>query len=430
VLVKPEARGVQLRWYPGELSADKFEVQVKMLDTLRAEGFAFPGERPLEGEARLRMTAGQGIVATDVNGKLYTGRNVTELAARRLATQRAAAHGGAHGHGAGAGSAADDAEGGGGPGGELWAESPEETWATVYTGAQTFASVTGLFANSVYRFRVVAYNSAGVPSRPSPETQIVTGGNGSVEPLSVANAARMFVVECVPAPISDPGAAHMRGRAALSLQDIVLGDVVLFTEDVFLYAGPDVDPYHPAAPREVPESHPRAEFFCSRTVAAQVIADSASRMTAGSGASANIADPAGPAPVGATATALAASGYLAGVRSERVRTAAGGHVVSVRPPSALSRRRHDAGVGATDSGTRHGGAPTCIEDALAGRALTLQVEWSTVSKARAASAVLHPGAIVRRRAVDLGGLDMYRTLWRDEAGRWSLAEEMRASYDV
>jgi hypothetical protein len=409
VLVKITARMTAVRWYPGELSADKFEVQVKMVDSLR------PGST--SDAARLKSTAGTGTVALDSHGRIYTGRNISELAARRLATSRALG-------GTGAARALDD------DGGERWAESPEESWATLYTGAATFAAVTGLFANSVYRMRIVAYNSAGVPSRPSVEMQLVTGDATTVDPPSVDNAARMFVVEAAASAVTPRSSPHLAGRAPLALQDVVLGDLILFTEDVFVDSAPDADAFHPAEPTPVPESHPRATFYCSRTVAASIISDSASRLTAGSGVSANIAVIGGPSPIGATAAAFAASGYLTGMYTERVKTVTGGQVVSVRPPSALSRRKVDAGVGSTDSGVRAMGGPSCMEDGLHARMLTLQVEWSTVSKSRAGAMVFAHGSIIKRRAVDLAGLDMYRTLWADEGGRWSLSEEMRASYDA
>jgi hypothetical protein len=56
--------------------------------------------------------------------------------------------------------------------------SNAHAWATVFTGSSTFAVIKGLFANTVYRVRVVAFSSAGSASRPSFETQVVTLDNG------------------------------------------------------------------------------------------------------------------------------------------------------------------------------------------------------------------------------------------------------------
>ena len=83
----------------------------------------------------------------------------------------------------------------------------------------------------------------------------------------------------------------------------------------------------------------------------------------------------------------------------------------------------------------------------------LQVDWCTLSlsardpsqriSARAAAsggaaeqAAQHPehymlpqGGIIWRKASDLAKLDLFRTQWEDEQGRWSLSEELAASYD-
>lgn len=424
VLVKTEPRGVTLRWYPGELGADKFEVQVKMMDSLKRDIDAIDEDGKVDESLMLKITAGTDAVAMAPTGVLYKGRNVSEQAARKFATnrhyQRMLAAGAF-----GIGAQAERTEQ------ELWLEHPEETWAVMYTGVHTFAQITGLYANSVYHMRVIAYNAAGVPSRASPETQVVTGGNGSSEAITVGNAQRMFVVECPPLPITDPRAPHLKGKQPLALQDVVLGDAILFTEDVFVEKVAEVDPYHPAGPKEVPEHAPRAEFYCSRTIAAVVIGDSASGMTTGQGHCSNLGGLNGPVPVGMTAKAFNKSGYLAALQTTKIKTVNGKEVISVRPASASIRRDKDAISGSTDSGVEHRGPVTCLEDALSARQLSLQIEFCTVSKSRAANlGMAYPhGAIIKRVAKDLAGLDMYRTMWEDEAGRWTLAEEMRASFD-
>jgi hypothetical protein len=411
VIIKTSPRSAVLRWYPGELSADKFEVQVKLLESLLPAGATVHGKTD-------RIFAGA--------GKLYTGRNVSEAAKRRLATARSLS---ATGAAAGADGAGDEAE--------LWPEDVDGTagWVTLYVGTSTYTVLTGLIGNSVYRVRVIAYNAAGVPSRPSVETQLVTSESASTEPLSVANAGRHFVVECgaanADAPDDDgPG----RASGPLAAQDVVVGDVILFTEDVFVDSGPDADPYHPAPRKEVPESHPRAVFLCSRTIAATVISDSASHVTSGSGASANVGAPGGPVPVGvAAAAAAAAEAAMAIVQSEEtksvmagkgsVRGFKAGQALPARPKSAAS-----AHAGGVDVGARAGGPPSTIDEAVSRRALSLQVEWCTVSLARSGRYVLPHGAIVKRRQADIAHLDVYRAMWEDEAGRWSLGEELRASF--
>ena len=71
-----------------------------------------------------------------------------------------------------------------------------------------------------------------------------------------------------------------------------------------------------------------------------------------------------------------------------------------------------------------------VADAALQRVLALQVEWCAVSIARAGTYALPPGSIIKRRQADIAHLDVFRTLWADESGRWSCLEELRASYDA
>jgi hypothetical protein len=424
VIIKSGARTATLRWYPGELSADKFEVQVKLLETLLPQGATVHGNTT-------RLKAGASTA-----GKLYAGRNTSEATKRRLATSRALA---ATGDLTAGNSLSDEAE--------MWQEDPDgDGWVTLYTGTSTFATLTGLFANSINRVRVIAYNAAGVPSRPSVETQLITPDAAAQEPLTVANAGRYFVVECGAADAAGGGMDGTgRSLGPLAAQDIVVGDTILFTEDVFVDSGPDPDPYHPVARKEVHESHPRAQFLCSRTVAAVVLVDSASHLAAGSGASANVGTEGGPVYVGASAKAAAARNAAAApVQSEETRAImlgkgnagitkgfkAGNALVRPRTASSSSSS-HGGGSGSgggIEAGAGHGPAQS-IGEAVASRTLSLQVEWCTVSVARAGTYVLPPGAIVKRKQADVAHLDIFRCMWEDEAGRWSLGEELRASYD-
>jgi len=413
VIIKTYPRSAALRWYPGELSADKFEVQVKMLETLLPHGATVHGKTD-------RLFAG--------SGKLYTGRNISEITKRRLATSRALALAGTQNH-------HDEEEQ------ELWQEEPESHgWTSLYSGSSTYSMITGLIGNAVYRVRVVAYNSAGVPSHPSVETQMVTVDTNSNEPLSVSNAGRYFVIECGAAnadipSITDHGVPPV---GTLPAQDMVVGDVILFTEDVYVDASPDPDPYHPAQKKEVPESSPNAHFLCSRTIAATVIGDTSSHVTQGTGSSANVGSPDGPVPIGAAAKAFKANEAANSVvQSEETRKVMTGKTLTLshgfkagqRPPTAGRRTsvsKEDNGNG-IDTGNKPP-PPETINQAIEQRVLSLQVEWCTVSLARAGPYVVPHGAILKRKQSEMAHLDIYRCMWEDESGRWSLGEELRASY--
>ncbi len=438
VAVRVGARSAALRWYPGELGADKFEVQVKIVEALL----------PLATAPDAAATLGRRVN----DGTVFEGRNALETARRAALTARAAQAAGAppptprgeadaHTH---------------------WEEDAtmrgtgvnEHAWATVFTGVSTYASITGLFANTVYRVRVVAFSSAGAASRPSHEMQLVTRDNGADVQRTAAGVVEDFTVECRPpgdaggSPRGDLDAsvasaappATPRDAALAALQDVVVGDTILFTEDVFMDGSREVDIYNSTAPREVPEDRPNSRFLCSRTVAAVVIGDSASALVAGTGASAALGAPGGPVYVGKQAAALRA-----------MNRAADASAAAAAP------------VGAHGGAYARAAAPPAgnAEDAVRGRTLQLSVEWSVLSLAppkeraglipgkvippragataaeRAAFApaqyTLPMGAVIERKAADLAKLDVFRTQWFEETkgagGRWSFAEEIAASYD-
>jgi hypothetical protein len=292
--------------------------------------------------------------------------------------------------------------------------------------------------------RVVAFSSAGAASRPSHETQVVTLDNGAHVKVSAPGTVKDFNVECRPAAelaVGGDGGGTTprpapRDAALAAVQDIVVGDTLLFTEDVFMDGSPDADPYHPAPPKEVSEGRANARFLCSRTVAAVVIGDSASRLAAGTGKSAGVGGPVGPGYIGQTEAAIKAL---------------------ARPADA---NMADAAV----DGAAHGGAytreppppPGSAAEALAERSLLLQIEWSVLSlpqpardakrrlRAGASAAdvaaaypetyALTTGSIVPRKATALAKLDVFRTTWRDEenasGSRWSLRDEISASFDA
>lgn len=427
VVIKTNPRSAALRWYPGELSADKFEVQVLLVETLLPNGVTVHGETT---KLMAGAVTGRGTDHTSSAGRLYTGRNVSESTKRRLATSRALVA---------AGTTAED----GGMGKEdveLWREMVDgDGWVSLYTGTSSFTVLTGLFANTVYRVRVIAYNASGVASRPSVETQMITIDNTQYEPLTIANAGRHFVVECGAAAAAAPSAPGASPNLVqLPAQDIVVGDVILFTEDVFVDRAPDVDMYHPQPKKEVPEGHPRAHFLCSRTIAATVIGDSASCMVAGGGHSANVGAPDGPVPVGFAAVAATAHAKSKAIDKDAdtgiVVSKAGsllGFTSGQKAPGTTMRAK-SGNAAATDSGkvaTTAMRPPISVDEAVARRQLSLQVEWCTVSAAKAAYYVLPHGAIVKRSQADIAHLDVYRCMWEDEAGRWGLGEELTASYD-
>lgn len=410
ILVTP--RSCAVRFYPGEQGADKFEVQIKVVETM------LPTTAVIHGETdRLIIGAGGGVSTTrgagasaQLGSRLYTGRNVSESHLRQVATARA--------DGFEVPSAAVEGEEA-----ELWQEDPYGSgWTTLFVGASTSATLAGLSGNTVYRCRVVAYNMSGVASRPSVESQFVTPDSSLHEKLTPSNAGRHFVVEC--------GSFAPSARSTAAVQDIVAGDVILFTEDVFVDSAPDPDPYHPAARKEVPQSHPRAHFLCSRTIAATLLADTASGLTTGSGASANLGGPGGPTIIGMTAAALAAHDVATHKDDDATSyiSAKTGSVTkfAASRPSSVGSRRHSVSVAETVGAIK---PPETIAEAASQRILSLQIEWCTVSIARAGPYTLPLGAIVKRKQSELAGLDVWRTMWADEAGRWSISEELKASYD-
>ncbi len=139
--------------------------------------------------------------------------------------------------------------------------------------------------------------------------------------------------------------------------------------------------------------------------------------------------------VGVAAAAIAANAAHNAIEASddvgSVMTGKGGTVTGFKAGRAGSSRPRSAS-GNKDNGVDTGsksGPPSTVEEAVARRVVSLQVEWCTVSAARAGNYVLPHGAIVKRKQADIAHLEVYRVMWEDEAGRWSLGEELRASYD-
>ena len=57
------------------------------------------------------------------------------------------------------------------------------------------------------------------------------------------------------------------------------------------------------------------------------------------------------------------------------------------------------------------------------RTLRLEVLWCTVSSSLAAEHVLNKGSVLERDEANLSEYEMYRTEWRDEAGRLPEVQE-------
>ena len=439
VAVRLGPRSCALRWYPGALGADKYEVQAKIVEALAPPG-------GMAGASTRREN----------DGTIFCGRNVDESALRAVLCAGEGL-GVAAGGGAGTSTTATALARTGSAGaqrGPMWAEDcdipgglgkeREGGWAAVYTGMSTYASVGGLLANTVYRLRVIAFSSAGMPSRPSHETQLVTLDSMAHATLTPASCAKDFVLEChavcpsggaggggpLPSPRSAalPIQVRISGSGHGGMQDVVVGDTIVWTEDVWIDGARPLDPFHPAPPREVDATCPTRRFLTSRTIAAVVLSDSSSRLGAASGSSANVGGEAGPMPVGAMHAALTLVGKMP---------------YSPRLMGKEAKSKEEGGRGEALLGT--------LEESLGKRMLGLQVEWCTrgftggsaaaskhlrPSHGADAYAAAHPqlyqkgmGCNIPRAAADLAALDIFRVPWVDEAGRWSLLEELGASFD-
>ena len=143
----------------------------------------------------------------------------------------------------------------------------DDSWKIVYEGRENTVKVTGLFANSVYRFRVRAVNVADSASVLSDLAQVSTMSSWTGLALQPKNAHEVFTVDCT--------------------DDIVVGDTILFTERLYV----DKD----GRLTENPESRPsakgsrgmavsvesflagsarsKAQFIGERTIAARVLKD-------------------------------------------------------------------------------------------------------------------------------------------------------------
>ena len=90
----------------------------------------------------------------------------------------------------------------------------DDSWKIVYEGRENTVKVTGLFANSVYRFRVRAVNVADSASVLSDLAQVSTMSSWTGLALQPKNAHEVFTVDCT--------------------DDIVVGDTILFTERLYV----------------------------------------------------------------------------------------------------------------------------------------------------------------------------------------------------
>jgi len=382
VVVRTGPRFLSLRWYPGEAGAAKFEVQAKVVGSLlsiaaqsaAAATAAAGGGGGGGGAAGLVGGQVRGLALASAREAIFRGRNLTEVGARMLATQLPLAEEAAVAAGV---SRRDGDEGGGesGDGGEVerWVEDVDgREWRTVYSGPYTTTTIAGLAANTVYRLRVRGLAAGGEASAASTETQAITLDASEYVPLTPASAGVCFVVSQPGSSLGHLFGARLPQRARhLPVSDAVVGDVLSFTEDVYV-DGSAVRRHQTQTLelREVAAGVAGARHLCARTIAATVIGD--------------------------TASAVA---RVAGARED----GAGGLV------AAVARRQLTLQV----EWCTIGGWPKDVHPAEAEAACRLPV-----------------GAIVKRAGAALAALDVYRALWDDEAGRWSFTEELGASFDL
>jgi hypothetical protein len=278
VVIATTSRSVSLRWYAGELGAAKYEVQIKAIETIRPNTTASAGLVVTPG-IRARTAAGgtqPPVVAGMQQGSFpgYSiGRNLEEPRPTSAAMNRT----GTQTFGETRISATAP----------RWQEDIDshEGWGIAYCGSGTSAIVPSLQPATVYRLRVRAINDAGAASKPSSETQIITPRSLSDTPQNAPGvAASLFSVECPllaleVGGLATAGDAHdgaTVGSNRVHVLDVVVGDVLVWTEDVFIDAASPRDVFGPTTIRELPSTAPTAAFACSRTVSAMILSDSAS----------------------------------------------------------------------------------------------------------------------------------------------------------
>eukprot|EP00753_Platysulcus_tardus_P015827 PLAT5301.1.p1 GENE.PLAT5301.1~~PLAT5301.1.p1 ORF type:complete len:1695 (-),score=549.45 PLAT5301.1:82-5166(-) len=130
-------------------------------------------------------------------------------------------------------------------------------WTKVYEGADTLATVAGLVPNTVYRFRLRAFNRDFLASDSSFVTQVNTMEEDLYEPLKKSNAHKFFDIEC--------------------FGDVLIGDTLLFTEQLFASSSASAAATS-SSRRRLSSSLPRPsssrgkqKYIAERTVAATVV---------------------------------------------------------------------------------------------------------------------------------------------------------------
>jgi hypothetical protein len=354
VVIRSTPRMLTMRWYSGEMSCSKYELQYKVVETLQsvAAGASMVADTPDAGQ----------VASASARDAIYRGRNIGELRARALITQMGNPH-------------VDETE--------LWAEddATSDKWRTCYHGPFSYTAVAGMAANCIYRLRVRGMNIHKEASLPSVEAQAITMDSSKPNVLTPFNASKYFVVEVqkidlIPIfpPENPPPGEESSVSAQLYVPDCVIGDTICFTEDVFV-DGSAVRNHRSEALNltEVPFNHKRAKYLCARTIAATVIGDTSSRMQA---------------------------------------------------QDVIKMDGRDFGES--------------LHQAAQNRIITIQVDWCTLggypsdvytSEVEAACKV-KDGAIVKRNSGALCSIDIFRVPWEDEPGRWSLVEELAASFDM
>lgn len=206
-----------------------------------------------------------------------------------------------------------------------------------------------------------AVNQASMVSAPSGLGQVVTPELHAHEKLSSRNAETFFTIDCA--------------------GDIVIGDTILFTEEVFIEVSGEPRfsarfSTTPDVPREVSAAAGGA-FLCTRTIAAIVFAER---------------EIAGPAAKSGSATSRSGSRSVVALSLDGM---------SVASSTAGGRRKSRRQVG-------------------------MKVVWCTVSSKLGEPYKFSKGQQVWRKWRDLTQWDISRVAWVDEAGRWSADDEKRA----
>jgi hypothetical protein len=242
----------------------------------------------------------------------------------------------------------------------------QKSWATVYDGIETVATVLSLYPNSVYRFRVQSINKLGVGSAFSEATQVSTEQREGQIELRPSNAEEVFTIEC-------------NG-------DVVAGDTILFQER--LYADENDNIVESSGGNGL-LSHRGGTNAPSRLDMSVSSIGSAKRRGGGGG-----------------------GGTGGGAK--------GGSFIGERTV-AVTVLKEALGV------SRGGETVTGKQQRQWPRKLRMEVIWSTVSRSAASKHVLSKGDIIQRNERGLFAFETFRRPWEHDRRRKRANEEMRCT---